>query len=118
MLEYFFVEKLCGGSSVDDEDKRENFFGGARSDGMGLVALAIAVVAAYLAYHKNAGESTGVRILMTLVAFLFSQIYLIYYVIRYVLMKEVKGGKGRKSGKRGKSGKGKSGKSGKGRKRK
>lgn len=116
MLEYFMIEKLCGSKHEDEENPQENFYGGALvTDGVGgLIALAISCVAAYLAYHKNSHESPGMRVLITLVAFLFSQLYLVYYVVRYVLLKDGK----RKSGKSGR-GRGKSGRGrGKGRGRK
>lgn len=51
-----------------------------------LIILAIGVAAAYLAYEANACEPMGMRILITVVAFLFSNIYIIYYFIRYVLL--------------------------------
>lgn len=109
MLEYFFVERMC--AKHDEENPQENFYGGAViGDSMGLVALAISVVAAYLAYQKNAHESPGMRVIVTLLAFLFSQIYLIYYVVRYVLMKDGE----RKSGRRSGKGKGKGNGKGKG----
>ena len=51
-----------------------------------MIILAIGVAAAYLAYEANANESMGMRILITIIAFLFSNIYIIYYFIRYVLL--------------------------------
>ena len=46
----------------------------------------IAVATAYLAYECNSKNSQTNRTFFTIVAFLFSNIYLIYYLIRYVLM--------------------------------
>ena len=99
MLDFYLLEKMCGGNRDDEETMTEHFM--ADQSGMGLIALAIAVVAAYLAWHKNAHEEHGLRILITLFAFLFGQLYLIYYVIRYVFMEQMgKGGGRRKGGKK------------------
>ena len=94
MLEFFLMEHLCG--SNEDENK-EHFM--VRDNGLGVIALAISILAAYLAYQKNAGESTGVKILVTLVAFFFSQLYILYYVVRYVIF-EMLNNKKRSSGKK------------------
>lgn len=91
MLEYFASRYIA------NSDK-ENFDMADLNDPMtNLIILAIGVAAAYLAYEANAGEPTGMRILVTVVAFLFSNIYIIYYFIRYVLLGDkiatAKGGK-------------------------
>ncbi len=98
MLEFFIAERLCSGEGNSEDEQKETFIGGR--EGLELVAFAIAGVSAYLAYHKNAGESEGMRVLITLLAFLFSQLYLLYYVIRYVIVENLNGGKkGKGSGK-------------------
>ncbi len=51
------------------------------------VGLFFAFGAAYLAYECNAKETPFVRLLITVLAFLFSGLYLIYYLTRYVIMK-------------------------------
>ena len=51
-----------------------------------LLALFISVATAYLAYQCNLKTSQGARILITLFAFFFSSLYLIYYFIYYVLL--------------------------------
>lgn len=67
-----------------------------------LIILAIGVAAAYLAYEANAGEPMGMRILITVVAFLFSNIYIIYYFIRYVLLGDKVASGGKKPASKGK----------------
>ena len=51
-----------------------------------LLALFISVSAAYLAHECNAKTAQGARILITLFAFFFSSIFLVYYFIYYVLL--------------------------------
>lgn len=99
------IEKLYGSNKGDEKNHRENFYGGAMiSDGVGgLMALVIACVAAYLAYEKNAHQTPEIRVIITLVAFLFSQLYLLYYIVRYVLLKD---GKRKAKAKASKSGRG------------
>lgn len=50
------------------------------------VQLIIFIAAIYLAWGCNAGESTIMRIVYTILASIFSVIYLIYYFIYRVLM--------------------------------
>lgn len=105
MLEYFAC-KYCA-----NKDK-ENFDVTDLNDPMtNLIILIIGVAAAYLAYERNANEPMGWRIFVTVIAFLFSNIYIIYYFIRYVLLGD-DGSRGRArprvTAKRGK-GKGKRG---------
>jgi hypothetical protein len=51
-----------------------------------LISTIIAIIAAYLAYECNAGENTATRWFITIIAFLFSGIYLLYYLVRYVFL--------------------------------
>lgn len=97
MLEYFTSRYIA------NRDK-ENFDMTDLNDPMtNLIILAIGVAAAYLAYEANAGEPMGMRILITVVAFLFSNIYIIYYFIRYVLLGDKIGSSsGKKSTSKGK----------------
>jgi len=46
-----------------------------------ILSFLISVLAAYLAFERNKHESTGVRILYTLIAYWVSAIYLIYYLL-------------------------------------
>lgn len=107
MLEYFAC-KYCA-----NKDK-ENFDVTDLNDPMtNLIILIIGVAAAYLAYECNANEPMEWRIFITIIAFLFSNIYIIYYFIRYVLLGDH--GSRPRSRASAKSGKGK-GKRGRGRK--
>ena len=58
-------------------------------DSMGIIgliiSLCISLATAYLAYECNRGSNMGVRWLITLIAFLFSGIYLIYYLFAHVV---------------------------------
>jgi len=58
-------------------------------DSMGMIGLIISIMislaTAYLAYECNRGSNAGVRWLVTLVAFLFSGLYLIYYLFAHVV---------------------------------
>ena len=63
-------------------------------DSMGIIgliiSLCISLATAYLAYECNRGSNMGVRWLITLIAFLFSGIYLIYYLFAHVVFGEKK----------------------------
>lgn len=53
-----------------------------------VVITIIAMLAAgYLCWNCNSGEKTGTRVIYTVFSVIFSWIYLIYYLIRRVLMK-------------------------------
>jgi len=86
-------------SVAEFADSQENFDGdreydeqkgGANGRAKYYLAYAIHVIlliaAGYLAWNCNAGESTGMRILYTVLAVLFNIFYLIYYLIYRVLM--------------------------------
>ena len=95
MLEYFACKYIAN-------NNKEHFNTDNMNDPVvNMIILAIGICAAYLAYECNANESMGMRILITVVAFLFSNIYIIYYFIRYVLL----GDKKCSFGKKGNSGK-------------
>lgn len=99
MLEYFVCKHMS--------NKEEGFESTIMNDQISnLIVLIVAVAAAYLAYECNAHESAGTRIAITILAFLFSNIYIIYYFIRYVLVGDMCKG-GRKGGKRSGKGRGK-----------
>ena len=51
-----------------------------------IVSLLISVITAYIAYQCNLNDKPAIRFLVTLFAFFFSGIYLIYYFIIYVLL--------------------------------
>lgn len=76
-----------------------------------IVSLVISFITAYIAYKCNSAENAGVKFLITLFAFFFSGLYLVYYFIIYIILdaecsgtkdflksaaKVVKKGKGRK----------------------
>jgi amino acid transporter len=64
--------------------KREKFVD--VSNISGIVSLAMAVIAGYLAWTKNERENMVMRLIITLVAAMFATLYLIYYVIYYQMM--------------------------------
>lgn len=75
MLEYFVANKYLG----------QNVEGFGMDMGM-LISYIIAFGAAYLAYMCNMRSSMVVRILSTVLAFLFSGFYLLYYFVWHVLL--------------------------------
>jgi hypothetical protein len=82
-------------SAVDlTEQNKEGFDATLEQNGGGkakytlayIVQLVLFIGAAYLAWQCNAGEGTGMRILYTVLAAIFSTFYLIYYLIYRVIM--------------------------------
>jgi hypothetical protein len=51
-----------------------------------IIVLIISFLTAYIAYECNLGESPASRFLVTLFAFLFAGVYLIFYFIYHVLL--------------------------------
>lgn len=60
--------------------------GGAYSQLSYIVNLLLAILAGYLAWNCSARETQPMRILYTVLACLFSGLYLIYYLVWRVLM--------------------------------
>jgi hypothetical protein len=54
-----------------------------------IICLLIGLFTAYLAFKCNAKENPPKRLLITLFAFFFSGLYLLYYFIRYVLLGDI-----------------------------
>lgn len=46
-----------------------------------VVSVGLAVIAGYLAWNRNAGQTTVMKLIYTIIAVMFATIYLIYYVI-------------------------------------
>jgi cytochrome b subunit of formate dehydrogenase len=80
--------------TIAEMGDRENFRGNREQRGGAkakyylayAVNVILLIAAGYLAWNCNAGESTAMRILYTVLALIFSGFYLIYYLIYHVLM--------------------------------
>ena len=55
--------------------------GGNKRHASMLPAVLLGVLSAYVSWGANAGYPTGVRVLSSVLAFLFGGIYLLYYVL-------------------------------------
>jgi hypothetical protein len=58
-----------------------------------ILSILIGVGTAYLAYSCNLNETPATRLIITLFAFFFSGIYLLYYFIIYILLNKKCNGK-------------------------
>ncbi len=58
-----------------------------------ILSLLIGIGTAYLAYSCNYNETPATRLVITLFAFFFSGIYLVYYFIIYILLNKKCNGK-------------------------
>jgi hypothetical protein len=58
-----------------------------------ILSLLIGIGTAYLAYSCNLNETPATRLMITLFAFFFSGIYLVYYFIIYILLNKKCNGK-------------------------
>ena len=87
MIEYFGA--LAMKNSKDDETKHSlfSYFSGITTIGT-ILSFMISIATAYLAYQCNKKNGIIIRILITIIAFLFSGIYLIYYLFAHVLFGE------------------------------
>lgn len=75
--------------SLFDDDKTEGFSdsgGGAKSVLWGLLGLVLMIIAGYLAWTCNATQGDVLRIVYTILAVLFSGIYLLFYLIYHVIL--------------------------------
>jgi hypothetical protein len=81
MLEFLCLNYLFG-----KKHGEEHFVNSENVTLSAFLVVVIAVATAYLAYECNRKASASNRTFFTILAFLFSNIYLIYYLIRYVLM--------------------------------
>jgi hypothetical protein len=51
-----------------------------------IVSVLVSFASAYLAWTCNCHESTGARVFLTILAYLFGGLYLMYYFILYILL--------------------------------
>jgi hypothetical protein len=58
-----------------------------------VLSILIGIGTAYLAYSCNLNETPATRLIITLFAFFFSGIYLVYYFILYILLNKKCNGK-------------------------
>ncbi len=58
-----------------------------------VLSILIGIGTAYLAYSCNLNETPATRLLITVFAFFFSGIYLVYYFILYILLNKKCNGK-------------------------
>ncbi len=58
-----------------------------------ILSILIGIGTAYLAYSCNLNETPATRLIVTLFAFFFSGIYLVYYFIIYILLNKKCNGK-------------------------
>ena len=83
------LEFIVGKYAIENFNKKEGFYrerNRLHDVLYFIISLIIALIAAYLAYECNAGENNATRWFVTVVAFLFSGLYLIYYLIRYIIL--------------------------------
>jgi hypothetical protein len=86
MLEFFTAYKIAqhfmnGKEGFENEDSLS-----AVPLSWIIIVLVISFMTAYIAYECNLGESPASRFIVTLFAFLFAGIYLIFYFIYHVLL--------------------------------
>lgn len=85
MIELFIISRYL--DSSESEERVEGFsFSNNLSPSMIILSFIIACGTAYLAFQCNSNETPASRFIITICAFLFSGLYLIYYFIRYVIM--------------------------------
>ena len=84
MIEYFGAIAI---EKSKDDDIKHNFFDYfSNITPIGtILSFVISIATAYLAYQCNKRNGIIIRILVTLLAFLFSGVYLIYYLFAHVL---------------------------------
>lgn len=73
------AETFCG---HDEKDHYAPYpHGAARKRASLMPAVLLGLVSAYVAWGANAGYPPGVRVLSSVLAFMFGGIYLLYYVL-------------------------------------
>ena len=82
------VAELTDGSDrqVDPNNTEQNGGGKAKYVVAYVVHLVMVIAAGYLAWTCNLGETPLMRIVYTLLAIIFSGLYLVYYVVYRILL--------------------------------
>lgn len=81
------VAEMTDGSGSSDPNSNEQSGGGKAKFVVAYAAHLIMVIAAgYLAWNCNLGQTPLMRIIYTLLAVIFSGLYLVYYVVYHILM--------------------------------
>lgn len=85
MIEYFATEYVM--------KMREEFLPALQRLFWFIFTLVISLLAAYIAYVCNNGENRMYRLFVVIFAFLFTGIYLLYFVIAHLLLRKKCSGK-------------------------
>ena len=118
LIESFLIDKLRDKlNRYTDDNLTERFQGGGGSaTGKSGIILAIlnillAIIAGYLCWNCNANHGTPLRVLYTVIAVVFSGLYIIYYFMAHVILRMPcgKGGAISSGSSSGSSSRGKSG---------
>jgi hypothetical protein len=84
MIEYFGALAVNKSKIGEIEHDFFGYFSDATTIGT-ILSFVISIATAYLAYQCNKTNGIIIRILVTILAFLFSGVYLIYYLFAHVL---------------------------------
>ena len=84
MIEYFGALAIEQSKSDDIKKNFLDYFTNITPIGT-ILSFVISIATAYLAYQCNKRNGIIIRILITILAFLFSGVYLIYYLFAHVL---------------------------------
>ena len=103
LVESFLIEKLQGGGSNSKTNSKALI--------LAILNIILAILAGYLCWNCNANHGTLVRVIFTIIAAVFSGLYILYYFVAHVLMR-IPCGSGGGGGSGSGSGKGSSGSSG------
>ena len=88
MIDYFCAKRIVEGFKENNETEKEDNLLSKVSVVELIVSFLVGMVAAVLAWKCNtqARESLPIKIFITLVAFLFGGIYILYYIVYRILM--------------------------------
>jgi len=84
MLDIMAVRFL--NSKNENENDIEQFKNDYEFDIYSFITILVALLISYLAYRCNEGSGKANQIFFTIIAFLFSGIYLLFYLIYHILM--------------------------------
>jgi hypothetical protein len=87
IVEQFLIESLSGDKHKAEEEHVDKTKTNHKRLLLGLLNVILAGIAGYLAWNCNSGQHVALKILYTIIAAVFSGLYVLYYFVYHILIR-------------------------------
>lgn len=87
IVEQFLIERLSGDKHKQEEEHVDKTKTNHKRLLLGLLNVVLAGIAGYLAWNCNSEQHVALKILYTIIAAVFSGLYVLYYFVYHILIR-------------------------------